>query len=175
MNTNELETIIREELNRVCGTEKQEIQAAQPAFDNMALSIAKELSEAVEAEAARIGVNAVIAISDRAARPVLVHVMEDAFIASYDVALQKAFTVVALKMSTIDLKPLAQPGGSLYGIQFTNDCHIVIFGGGEPLVVGERVIGGLGVSGGTEEQDTHLAAFGAAYFASHVKALSWGK
>ena len=99
----------------------------------------------------------------------VVHVMEDAYIASYDVALQKAYTVVALKMSTMDLKPLAQPGASLYGIQFTNDGQIVIFGGGEPLKIGDRIIGGLGVSGGSEEQDAALAAFGADFFARLVK------
>ncbi|MBQ7982931.1 MAG: heme-binding protein [Clostridia bacterium] len=157
MNNQSLETLIREELARARAN-------VRPA-DNMILPLAKQLAEAVEAEAARIGVNAVVAISDRAARPVLIHVMEDAYIASYDVALQKAYTVVALKMSTMDLKPLAQPGGSLYGIQFTNDGQIVIFGGGEPLKSGGRVIGGLGVSGGSEEQDAALAAYGAKVFA----------
>lgn len=158
MDTKTLEALIREELARAGRTPEP--------TDNVVLSAAKRLSEAVEARAAEMGVKAVVAISDRAARPVLVHVMEDAYIASYDVALQKAYTVVALKMSTADLKPLAQPGGSLYGIQFTNQGQIVIFGGGEPLRIGDRVIGGLGVSGGTEEQDTTLAAYGAACFAS---------
>lgn len=162
INNQSLETLIREELTRARAAEAG-------AVDNMVLSAAKQVAEAVEAEAARIGVNAVVAISDRAARPVLVHVMEDAYIASYDVALQKAYTVVALKMSTTELKPLAQPGGSLYGIQFTNDGQIVIFGGGEPLKCGGRVIGGLGVSGGSEAQDAALASFGAAYFAQLVK------
>lgn len=129
------------------------------------LRLAKALAAEVEAEAARIGVNAVVAVSDSSGRPVLVEVMDDAFIASYDVALGKAFTVVSLKMSTIALKPLAQPGGSLYGIQFTNDSHIVIFGGGEPLCAEGAIVGGLGVSGGTEEQDTALAAYGAKAFA----------
>ena len=103
-------------------------------------------------------------MSNAGARPVSVTCMDGSFIASYDVALQKAYTVVALKMSTIDLKPLAQPGGPLYGIQFTNQGQIVVFGGGEPLKVGEEVIGGLGVSGGTEEQDTALAAYGRQVF-----------
>ena len=162
MNNQSLENLIREELTRARAAKTEPV-------DNMVLSLAKQVSEAVEAEAARIGVNAVVAISDRAARPVLVHVMEDAYIASYDVALQKAYTVVALKMSTMDLKPLAQPGASLYGIQFTNDGQIVIFGGGEPLKIGDRIIGGLGVSGGSEEQDAALAAFGADFFARLVK------
>ena len=160
MNNQSLHDLIRAELARAGST--------RTSADNMVLSVAKRVAEAVEARAAEIGVNAVVAISDRAARPVLVHVMEDAYIASYDVALQKAYTVVALKMSTMDLKPLAQPGGSLYGIQFTNQGQIVIFGGGEPLKIGDTVIGGLGVSGGSEEEDAALAAWGAAYFASLV-------
>lgn len=135
------------------------------ASGDITLAQARVLSEKVRQEAARMGVNAVVAISNRAARPVLVECMDDSYIASYDVALQKAFTVVSLKMSTSALKPLAQPGGPLYGIQFTNDGHIVIFGGGEPLRdASGAIVGGLGVSGGTEEQDTALAAFGKKLF-----------
>ena len=131
----------------------------------MTLSLAEKLSNAVLAEAKRIGVKAVVCISDAGGHPRLVKSMDDAYVASYDVAVNKAFTVVALKMSTIDLKPLAQPGESLYGIQFTNQGKIVIFGGGDPLVNEKGVIiGGLGVSGGSEEQDTALSAFGKAYF-----------
>lgn len=130
----------------------------------MTLTLAKKLAEKVEAEAAKIGVKAVVAISNSGARPVLVECMDDSYIASYDVAFQKAYTVVALKMSTIDLKALSQPNQPLYGIQFTNDGQIVIFGGGVPLKVNGKVIGGLGVSGGSEEQDTYLAAYGEKVF-----------
>ncbi len=122
---------------------------------------ARELVRAVEQRAAQMGVNAVVAVGDPAGHIIAVECMDNAYIASYDVAVNKAFTVVALKMSTADLKPLAQPGASLYGIQFTNGGKIVIFGGGEPLKRGNTIVGGLGVSGGTEEQDTALAAFGA--------------
>ena len=76
----------------------------------------------------------------------------------------KAFTVTALKMSTSTLKKLAQPGKPLYGIQFTNNQRIVIFGGGEPFEVDGTVIGGIGVSGGSEEQDTFLAEYGLRLF-----------
>lgn len=129
------------------------------------LATALALCEAVKKEAKRIGVKAVVCVSDRGGHPILVECMDDAYIASYDVAVNKAFTVVALKMSTMTLKPLAQPGESLYGIQFTNGGRIVIFGGGEPLTnENGDIIGGLGVSGGSEEQDTALAAFGSNFF-----------
>lgn len=130
----------------------------------LTLSLAKKLVAKLEQKAKEIGVNAVIAICDAGARPILVESMDDAFIASYDIALNKAYTVVSLKMSTKKLKTLSQPDGELYGIQFTNNGQIVIFGGGEPLTSGGKVIGGLGVSGGTEEQDTYLASFGKEIF-----------
>ena len=135
----------------------------------MTLSRAEQLADAVIAEAKRIGVRAVVCVSDAAGNPKLVKCMDDAYIASYDVAVNKAFTVVALKMSTIALKPLAQPNQSLYGIQFTNQGRIVIFGGGDPLTNDDgKIIGGLGVSGGSEEQDTALSAFGKKYFEQKI-------
>ena len=72
-------------------------------------------------------------------------------------------------MSTAELAKLAQPGGSLYGIQHTNEGKIVIFGGGEPLEVDEKIIGALGVSGGTAEQDTMLAAYGKEVFKEVIR------
>lgn len=135
------------------------------ASDDITLSVAQAIAKKVRARAEQLGVKAVVAISNRAAHPVLVESMDDAYIASYDIAVQKAFTVVSLKMSTSTLKPLAQPGGSLYGIQFTNGGKIVIFGGGEPLKNSKgEIIGGIGVSGGSEEQDTKLAAYGKEIF-----------
>lgn len=130
-------------------------------LSSITLDIARKLIAKVEDKAREMGVNAVVAVSDAHGRPVAIECMDNSYIASYDVALNKAFTVVALKMSTIALKPLSQPGASLYGIQFTNEGKIVIFGGGDPLMYNSQIIGGLGVSGGTEEQDTALSAYGA--------------
>ncbi len=133
--------------------------------NDITLKAALRLAEKVKAKAREMGVKAVVAVSNKAARPVLVECMDDSYIASYDIAVGKAFTVVSLKMSTSKLKQLAQPGGSLYGIQFTNDNKIVIFGGGEVLTDNfGNIVGGLGVSGGTEEQDTALAAYGKEIF-----------
>ncbi len=132
---------------------------------DISLLDARILSEKVREKAKVMGVNAVVAISNKAGHPILVECMDDSFIASYDIAVNKAFTVVSLKMSTSTLKSLSQPGGSLYGIQFTNNGKIVIFGGGEPLCNSKgEIIGGLGVSGGKEEQDTALAEYGKLVF-----------
>ena len=140
-------SVVRQVLESI--PEQAEVQQ-----DKMTLALARALIARV---------NAVTAVANAGARPVAVACMDDSFIASYDIALNKAYTSVALKMATKELKPLAQPGAPLYGVQQTNQGQIVIFGGGVPLYNREgRLIGGLGVSGGTEEQDTALADFGGA-------------
>ncbi len=132
---------------------------------NMTLDMALALAQAVRKMASEIGVKAVVAVSDRGANPVLVQCMDDSYIASYDIALNKAYTSVALKMPTWKLSELAKPGSSLYGIQHTNQGKIVIFGGGEPLCNRKgEIIGAIGVSGGSESEDTALAAYGKEIF-----------
>ncbi|GMQ59421.1 cob(I)yrinic acid a,c-diamide adenosyltransferase [Vallitalea sediminicola] len=125
------------------------------------LEQAKKLIEKIQLKANELGLNVVIAVVNKEGNPIAVNVMDDAYIASYDIALNKAFTSVSLKMSTQELSKLAQPNGSLYGIQFTNNGRIVIFGGGIPLLDNGEIIGGLGVSGGSAEEDTMLADYGA--------------
>ena len=143
---------------------KKALASVKADKSEMTLALAERICDAVTGYALKMGVNAVVCVSDGAGNPRLVKSMDNAYIASYDVAVNKAYTVVALKMSTKALSSLAQPGGSLYGIQFTNGGKIVIFGGGEPLSVNGKVIGGLGVSGGSEEQDTLLAKMGKEFF-----------
>lgn len=132
------------------------------------LETARRLIHMVEQKAREIGVNAVVAVANEGGNIVAVECMDDSYIASYDIAVNKAFTCAALKMPTSKLKKLAQPGQSLYGIQFTNNGKIVIFGGGVPLNAGDKTIGGLGVSGGTEEQDTLLAEYGERVFTEEL-------
>lgn len=141
---------------------------AHAPLSGMTLAAAKELIAAVEKKAAEMGVKAVVAVSDAGGNVIAVECMDDAYIASYDIAVNKAFTVVSLKMPTKKLAELAAPGGSLYGIQFTNNGRIVIFGGGEPLMKEGKVMGGLGVSGGSAEQDTLLGEYGRDYFVNHL-------
>lgn len=127
----------------------------------LTLNTANKIIAEVLKEASRIGVNAVAAVSDAFANPISVQCSDNSFPASYDIALNKSYTLAAMKMSTSQLKDLAQPGGSLYGIQNTNGNKIVIFGGGVPLEFNGMTVGALGVSGGTESEDTYLAQFGA--------------
>lgn len=148
MEEQKIETAVREVLRKM------------RASSLMNLKLATTLIDRVEKEAERLGIKAVIAVSDASGRPVAVHCMDGAYIGSYDVALNKTYTSVAFQMSTAELAKLAAPGGSLYGIQNTNEGKIVIFGGGEPLLVDGIMIGAIGVSGGTAEQDTQLGVYG---------------
>ena len=124
------------------------------------LQAAKRLIEKIEQEAARRGKKAVIAVCGPDGNPIAVHVMDGAFLVSFDVAVKKAYTSVAVKMSTRELAVLAQPGQTFYGVDKMDGGKIVIFGGGVPIKVGETIIGGLGVSGGTGEEDHSLAEYG---------------
>ncbi len=126
------------------------------------LDRAKRLIDAVETRARELGKRAVIAVCNPEGNPVAVHVMDGAFLVSYEVAVKKAYTAVAVKMSTMELSALCQPGGTFYGLQALD--KVITFGGGIPLYHDGVIVGGLGVSGGTGEEDHDLALFGAAAF-----------
>jgi uncharacterized protein GlcG (DUF336 family) len=128
------------------------------------LERAKRIIEAVETHAREQGKRAVIAVCNSEGNPVAVHVMDGAFLVSYEVAVKKAYTAVAVKMSTMELSALCQPGGTFYGLQALD--KVITFGGGVPLYADGVIVGGLGVSGGTGEEDHELALFGAAVMAA---------
>jgi len=141
----------------------QEVLRRVVAPARLNLNQAKALIEIIEAEAKRQGKQAVIAVCGPEGNPIAVHVMDDAFLVSFDVAMKKAYTSVAVKMSTMELSVLAQPGNTFYGVDKMDGGKIVIFGGGIPIKYEGRIIGGLGVSGGTGEEDHALAEFGLAH------------
>ena len=138
----------------------QEVIRRVSASDKITLEQAKRLIEEIEKEAQRRGKKAVIAVCTPDGNPIAVHVMDGAFLVSFDVAVKKAYTSVAVKMSTMELNALAQPGGTFYGLDKMEGGNIIIFGGGVPIKVGDAIIGGLGVSGGTGEEDHSLAMYG---------------
>lgn len=129
---------------------------------SMNLKLAKRLLEAVEKKALEIGLPVVLAAANEWGNIIAVHFMDGALPGSYNIAVDKAYTSAALRMSTEELGKLSQDGQPLYGINNTNNNRIVVFGGGVPLKLNGTLIGGLGVSGGTAEQDSELANYGAA-------------
>ncbi len=93
------------------------------------------------------------------------HVRQDgAWIGSVDISIGKAFTARAFDIATKDLADNAQPGQQFYGINASNQGHIMIFAGGVPLLADGVVVGAVGVSGGTGEQYQAVAEAAAAAF-----------
>lgn len=117
----------------------------------------KRMAAAAEEKAKEMGVPIVFAAVDMGGNPVLLHRMEDSLLAGIDIALNKAYTAVSLKMATHELGEVSQPGKFLYGVQNTNQNRIVIFGGGFPYRYDGRVAGAIGVSGGTVDEDIEIA------------------
>ncbi len=139
--------------------------------DVMNLELAVKLIEKVEEKAEEMGMRVVAAVSDASGRPIAVHCMDGAYHGSFDVAVNKAYTSTAFQMATKELAKLCKPGGDLYGLQFSNDGKVMVLGGGEPLKIGDTMIGALGVSGGTAEEDIALAAYGSSVLKEVIKCL----
>ena len=159
----DIEKLVREAVLKMKNSEDVPAREKK-SIENISLSDAKVLASKVEERAREMGVNAVVAVADSGGNLVLLECMDNSYLASRDIAINKSYTVVALKMPTSKLATLAAPNGPLYGIQHTNGGRIVIFGGGDPLELRGRVVGGLGVSGGSAEQDTELSAYGKKIF-----------
>lgn len=142
-----------------------------PAFNNKCLNLenAKIVLQRVEDKAREEGLAAVVAVANPFGNIIAVHFMDGAYPASYDIAVNKAYTSASLKMSTEELSKLARPDGPFYGVNTTNNNRIVIFGGGDLLKDKDVILGSIGVSGGTAEQDSKLAAFGAHVFKEMIK------
>ncbi len=121
------------------------------------LESVKKIIEGAEKEAGSIGVQMVISVVDAGGNLIATHRMDDAWIASLDVAQNKAWTSVALKMPTSNLEEATVPNSELYGLNTTNQGRIVVFGGGIPLEKNGKVVGAVGVSGGAVPQDVQVA------------------
>lgn len=132
--------------------------------ENDMLEKAKKMIAAAEQKAVEIGVPMVIAVVDAGGNLVAQERMDNALLASVSIALNKAYTAVALKMSTDQAAAVTQPGQSLYGLNTTDNCRIVIFGGGIPIWENGVLVGGIGVSGGSVEEDMSVAKAGLAAF-----------
>ena len=123
---------------------------------SLSLEDAKRLICAAEAKAKAIGSPSNIAVVD-AGGNLLAHVrMDGAQIASISHSINKAFTSLACKLPTHVLGQDAQPGGQLYGVSNTVEGRIITFAGGIPLKFGHDLVGAVGVSGGTAEQDREV-------------------
>ncbi|MGH9795789.1 MAG: GlcG/HbpS family heme-binding protein [Candidatus Acidiferrales bacterium] len=128
------------------------------------LGDARRVIAAAEKKSAEIKQPMNIAVVDEGGN-LLSHVrMDGAWIGSIDISIKKAFTSRAFNISTKDLAAHSQSGGQFFGIHASNDGKVMIFAGGIPLVRDGRVVGAIGVSGGSGDQDHAVAEAGAAAF-----------
>ena len=128
------------------------------------LKDAKRIIEAAEKKAAEIGQPMNIAVAD-AGGNLVAHVrMDKAWLGSVDISIKKAYTSRAFDIATKDLAGHSQSGGQFFGIHASNGGKIMIFAGGIPIKKNGEVVGAIGVSGGSGEQDHAVAEAGVAAF-----------
>ncbi|MBQ1914164.1 MAG: heme-binding protein [Selenomonadaceae bacterium] len=141
------------------------------------LDAAKIMVAGAQNKAEKIKVPMVISVVDMDGNLVLLHRMEGSLLASLEISPNKAFTAVALKMPSSNVKQLAQQGQELQGIAVQHAGRIVEFGGGLPIYdASGKQIGGIGVSGGSVAEDTSVAQAGLDAYkkAKEIKAASGG-
>lgn len=126
-------------------------------LDKMTLALAKQLIAASVQKAVRMGLPCDVAIVDEGGNLVAFYRMDYARAGDIEVSQNKAWTSVALQRPTAVIARTALPGGDAYGINTTNHGRVVILGGGIPFFSRNKVIGGIGVSGGTGDQDVEVA------------------
>ena len=130
----------------------------------MTLEDARRIVTAAEKKAREIGQPMNIAVADEGGN-LIAHVrMDGAWLGSIDISIKKAYTSRAFDFSTKELAAHSQSGGQFFGIHASNDGKVMIFAGGIPLKRNGKVVGAIGVSGGSGEQDHTVAQAGAAAF-----------
>jgi uncharacterized protein GlcG (DUF336 family) len=136
----------------------------QSKYNHMSITLeqAEQLSEAAKAKAKEMGVPMNIAIVDEGANLVSFHRMDNAWLGSVDISIRKAKTARYFDMNTGELGKLSQPGGPLFGIEHSNGGLITFPGGVVLKDATGKIVGAIGVSGGSVEQDHEVASAGAA-------------
>lgn len=143
------------------GNEEKNTSSAN---DGLTLERAQKVIEAARQKAEQINVLMNIAVVDGGNNLLAFARMPGAWLGSIDIAQGKAYTARAFDMPTKTLGKAAQPGEPLFGIHASNNGKIIIFAGGIPLEENGKVVGAIGVSGGSVEQDQEVAEAGVAAF-----------
>lgn len=128
------------------------------------LADARRIIAAAEKKADEIGQPMNIAVAD-AGGNLVAHVrMDGAWIGSIDISIKKAWTSRAFDIATKDLAEHSQSGSQFFGIHASNNGKVMIFAGGIPIKKRGKVVGSIGVSGGSGDQDHTVAQAGAAAY-----------
>lgn len=132
--------------------------------ETISLEDAKRVIEAAQKKAQEIGQPMDIAVVD-AGGNLKAHVrMDGAFVGSIPISINKAYTAIAFQQETASLQEPTRPDGPIFGLSDAHGGRLVVFPGGIPLVRGGEIVGAIGVSTGTVEQDQEVAEAGAAAF-----------
>lgn len=127
---------------------------------DITLAQAEKAIDAAKEKAEELNVKMNIAIVDAGANLKAFARIDGAWLGSIDIAIKKAKTARYFDMNTGDIGELSQPGGSLYGIEHSND-GLISFPGGIPIENGDgEIIGAIGVSGSTVDNDHTVAQAG---------------
>lgn len=122
---------------------------------NLSLEKARKIIRAGERKAKEMNIAAVFAVVNPEGNLIIEERMDNAILVSVEVAYKKAYTAAALKLNTEDLTALVQPGAMFYGLQ--SDPKYIVFGGGMLLKVNGNIVGAVGVSGGSAQEDMEIA------------------
>lgn len=128
------------------------------------LEQAKQVIDAAERRAEEIDVAQVVTVANSEGNLIAQHRMDGAWLASVNISKNKAYTSAALESPTDAFADMTQPGQSLYGLSTTDESRIVVFGGGFPLERDGELVGAIGASGGTPEEDMEVAQAGVEKF-----------
>ncbi|PHI04835.1 GlcG/HbpS family heme-binding protein [Fusobacterium polymorphum] len=123
--------------------------------NNLSLEKARKIIRAGEKKAKEMNLSAVFAVVNSEGNLIIEERMDNAILVSVEVAYKKAYTAAALKLNTEDLTALVQPGAMFYGLQ--SDPKYIVFGGGMLLKVDGKIVGAVGVSGGSAQEDMEIA------------------
>ena len=126
-------------------------------YTSLTLDDAKHMLQAAEVAAAKIGIAYNVAVVDAGGNLVAFVRQDGALIGSIDLAIGKAKTARLFDKTTSELAHLAQPNAPLFGIEQSNDGKVVIFGGGLPVRIAGSIVGAVGTSAGSVEQDVAVA------------------
>ncbi|WP_019210489.1 cob(I)yrinic acid a,c-diamide adenosyltransferase [Yersinia massiliensis] len=147
--------------------ETQPATKTRPSATGLGFSDVHQLVKLAVEAAMTLGIAVVVALTDRHGNLIMTYRMPDTLLVSSELAPKKAWTAVALKAATHQLSSAVQPGADLFQLEASTGGKVVSFGGGYPLWRDGQLVGGLGISGGSVEQDMHIAE--AAISALHLR------
>tara|TARA_R110002124_G_scaffold144122_15_gene309080 strand:+ start:31329 stop:31754 length:426 start_codon:yes stop_codon:yes gene_type:complete len=136
-------------------------------INRLDLADAELLIAGARSKAIEIGVPMCSAVTDESGQLIAFQRMDGGKVTSTTIAIDKAFTAAGARRATHDYGVASQPGAPAYGINSAIGGRLMVVGGGLPVTVAGEVVGGIGISSGTPQQDRECAEAGLAHFLKH--------